>query len=157
MRMESRGLSGKPEALDFAVCSGLRADLLRESTVTPELLQSRYEKFKREHDATEVSCQQAGIHFVPMVIEGHGGSWSPLARKVLDWMALAVAAATREPHSVAALRIAQRVSATLQRESARAVLRRSMHLVPGGVAASGWDGCCNAGAVDEVVADAMAQ
>ena len=53
--------------------------------------------------------------------------WSLLARSVLDWLAKAQSAAWREGQEPASLRIAQRISCTLQRENARAVLRR---LVP---------------------------
>eukprot|EP00969_Alexandrium_andersonii_P252804 11172915-Alexandrium_andersonii.AAC.1 len=50
-----------------------------------------------------------------MVLEAHGGGWSAAARHVLDWVARHAALARQEEPAVAALRLAQRMSATLQR------------------------------------------
>ncbi|CAK0838426.1 unnamed protein product, partial [Prorocentrum cordatum] len=43
-----------------------------------------YEHFKRTFKNTDVECSTAGFKFTPMVLESHGGGWSPLARSVLD-------------------------------------------------------------------------
>ena len=59
-----------------------------------------------------------------MVVESHSGGWSKNARRVLDHIAKHIASAWNMEEEVASLRIAQRLSVTLQRENARAVLRR---------------------------------
>ena len=98
-----------------------------------------YEDMKRSYKNTAEECSQAGFSFVPLVVEAHGGSWSPLARRVLDGLAKLQAAAWSDGQEPASLRIAQRISCSLQRENARAVLRR---LAPPGAGqempAPGW-------------------
>ena len=123
-------LRGRPTALDFACTSGLRADTTHGAIADPEGVLTAYEQFKRSYKApgeqlsTEALCSQQGIDFVPMVAEAHGGSWGPAARKILDAVAKhASATSTEEPETVS-LHIAQRLSCSLQRESARAILRR---------------------------------
>ena len=59
-----------------------------------------------------------------MVMESHSGGWSKTARQILDGIAKHVKAAWNMEEEVASLRIAQRLSVTLQRENARAILRR---------------------------------
>ena len=136
-------LRGRPTALDFACTSGLRADVAHGAIADPGGVLTAYEQFKRsikatgEQLSTEALCSEQGIDFVPMVAEAHGGSWGPAARKVIDAVAKhASAASTDEPETVS-LCIAQRLSCSLQRESARAILRR---LQDGSAArtASGW-------------------
>ena len=131
-----RGKSGAQEALDFAVTSAMRSDLLREASGTPELVFERYNRFKREYRDTALSCQEVGVQFVPMVIEAHSGGWSPLARSQLAWIAQQAAAASNEEPALTALRMAQRISATLHRENARAILKRSAGLEPAGFLSS---------------------
>ena len=60
-----------------------------------------------------------------MVIEAHSGAWSPNARRVLDWIAAGQAAVSGQSKEMASLNIAQRLSIALQRENARAVLKRA--------------------------------
>ena len=111
------------EALDFAVTSGTQSGLLREAAFAPELLFERYERQKREHLRTGGLCEGAGFKFVPMIIEAHGGGWSPTARRVLDWIAGELAAASGEDKGTVSLRVAQRISCILHRENACAILR----------------------------------
>ena len=119
-----RGLQGRAEALDFAVTSGLRADRYRQASENPTAVLAEYEAFKRAHKDTCQLCQAQGLQFTPY---GHRGARrSPLVRAVLDWVAAALAASQHEAHSSVSLRIAQRMSCTLQRENARALVRRQM-------------------------------
>ena len=117
-------------ALDFACTSGMRGDKLREAVHNPEDVIAAYERFKREFQpageikTTEEQCKDNGFIFMPMVIEAHGGGWSKSARKVLDSMTKNISATWNEGTETTSLRIAQRLSTTLQRENARAVLRR---------------------------------
>jgi hypothetical protein len=125
-----RGPAGGQEAWDFAVTSGMQATTLRQASAAPELLFERYETRKREHLRTAAQCAAIGLRFTPVVFEGHAGGWSPRARGVVDWMARQGAAARGEPHGDVSLRIAQRISCTLHREAARAVLRRTCEAAP---------------------------
>ena len=73
---------------------------------------------------TEVKCRAAGFIFTPVVLESHGGGMSKLTRNLVSWLGKAIAAAQGSNPDQESLRIAQRMSSTLYRESARAILRR---------------------------------
>ena len=133
------GASGKGEAFDFAISSGMQSDLLHPVADTPELVFQRYEKMKRDFKNTEHACETAGFRFVPLVIEAHAGGWSPLIRAKVDWIAKTYAACHNEMAPAVSLRIAQRISCTLQRENARAILQRSANAPLLSSLPSGWD------------------
>ena len=116
---------GGPAALDFAVTSGLRTDLLEQTVADGSSCLSTYEKFKNSFLDTAAHCASEGIAFVPMVVEAHSGAWGPAASKV--WLKLGKAAALMSGESTAieALRARQNLGLTLHRETARAILRRS--------------------------------
>jgi len=59
-----------------------------------------------------------------MIIEAHGGGMSSSLRSAINWMAKAGASLGNDSQASLSLRIAQRISCSLQRENARAVLRR---------------------------------
>ena len=59
-------------------------------------------------------------------MEAHAGAWSPNARKIFGRIASLVSAVWNEHAETASLRIAQRMSVTLHRENARAVLKRAV-------------------------------
>ena len=96
----------------------------------PRWQKSRNENFKAQYvasgetESTETLCRRQGFRFIPMVIEAHSGGWSKSARQTLDLVAKHVSACNNDEAEVASLSIAQRLSTTLHRESARAVLRR---------------------------------
>ena len=102
----------------------MQASQLRRSADLPEEVFARYEDLKRSHLDTEALCRAAGLRFTPLVLEAHAGGWSKSMRGLVDWIAESVAAARSTVKEVESLRIAQRISATLQRGNARAVLRR---------------------------------
>ena len=62
--------------------------------------------------------------FVPMVLEAHSGGRGKAARQTLNAIAKSTSAPSRGSADLASLRIAQRLSTTLHRENARAILRR---------------------------------
>ena len=119
-----RWRNGVPAAWDFAATSGLRADLLGASAASPSAATERYEEFKRQHLDTERQCSEQGITFIPMVIEAHGGGWGREARRAFAILAKRVADTTGEQAALVADQHAQRLSVSLHRENARAVLRR---------------------------------
>ena len=128
-----------PQAVDFAVTAGLRCPDLGAGEGDIAQVFSEYEHLKRRHLDTEVQCQRQGLEFVPFIVEAHSGGLSPLARRTLDGFAKEIAAATHTEPSAVSLRIAQRISVSLQRESARAVLRRQPRDHCAATTCSGWD------------------
>ena len=137
------GLGPVPAALDFACTSGLRADSMMAATTDPASILSAYEDFKSsfkppgEDTATGEACKQAGFAFLPMIIESHGGGWAPSARRTLDAIAKHTGACWRQGTEPESLRIAQRLSCALHRETARAILRR-LHQPPLPEEVGGW-------------------
>ena len=115
---------GGPAALDFAVTSGLRADELHHSATDHSHCIAEYESFKRSYLSTEQQCQEQGLQFIPMVLEAHGGSWGSAAKDVLKTIAREYANQTGVTLSQAVSDLTQRISTTLERENARAILRR---------------------------------
>ena len=134
-----RGQCGKGEALDFAVSSGMQSNLFSPVADAPGLVFCQYERMKREYKDTAHLCGNAGFAFKPLVLEAHAGGWSPLTRATFDWIAKSQAASLHEDPSTVSLRIAQRISCSLQKENARAILQRTVG--PSGAAdpPSGWD------------------
>ena len=125
------GSSGKGEALDFAVSSGLQSNLFHPVAETPRFVFDRYEGMKR------------GFKFIPLVLEAHGGGWSPLLRATVDYIARLQAASQYEVSSMVSLKIAQCISCTLHRENARAILRRTAGPSDSSSLPSGWDESIN--------------
>ena len=116
--IQSRG-----SAIDFAVTSGLRNDIWRQTLDDPSSVFERYENFKRRFQSTDQQCNSAGFAFHPFIFEAHSGSWSPLGRKICSHIAKSVATVENTSPEIACLRIAQRISIALHRENARAILK----------------------------------
>ena len=134
-----RGPNGKGEALDFAVSSGMQSELFQSSAETPGLVFHRYEELKRNFKDIAASCEVAGFQFTPLVVEAHGGGWSPGTRHIFDFIAATQAACHHEVPASVSLKIAQRISCTLHKENARAILRRSAAPAAPPFLPSGWD------------------
>ena len=116
----------------------MRNDIFRDSASVPEAAIQQYEEFKKNFKRTEDACRDVGLRFTPVVLEAHGGGWGGSLRGVVDWIAKATATLHNERESVVSAKIAQRIASTLQRESARAILRRSPAPEPG-IVSSGWE------------------
>ena len=97
---------------------------MRLSADSPEAVLQQYEATKRAHLQTAEICRAAGVRFTLPVLEAHGGGMSGAFRGFAAWLAAGVAATKGSSPAGESLRIAQRISVTLQRENARAVLRR---------------------------------
>ena len=116
---------------DFAVTSGLQAQDLHGSAAGAESVAARYEQRKRAHLGTEDLCRSSGLQYVPVVLEAHGGSWGPAAKKAFAWLSQAWGAAEGLSGGQAAEQLAQRISLSLHWENARAVVRRLVLPEPG--------------------------
>ena len=117
------GLHGAA-AFELAVTSGMRSAVVAASAGDGAHAAQAYEERKRTHLGTETQCRREGLQFVPLVAEACGGGWGPAS--VRTWRALGalMAARTGEAASVVTEHLHQALSVTLQRENARAVLRR---------------------------------
>ena len=120
----SRRLFRKVAAFDLAVTSGLRSGSCAFFAADGSRACLAYETKKRDHQHTAAQCAEQGIQFVPLVAEACGGGWGPTA--VATWRSLGAlcAAHTGEAKSIAVDKLLQALSVALQRENARAVLRR---------------------------------
>ena len=94
---------------------------------------------KRDYKNTAQLCNDAGFAFSPLVLEAHAGGWSPLTRATFDWLAKNQAASQNEEPSAVSLRIAQRISCTLQKENAHAILQRAVGIPDSSHLPEGWD------------------
>ena len=101
-----RGPDGRPTAVDFAVTSGLKPDMVVHSAQDGSVSIVEYEARKREYLDTEKQCRDAGMTFAPFVLEAHGGGVGPTGRRVCGFIASAAAATTGTEVEVSA---AQRI------------------------------------------------
>ena len=115
---------GTPAALDFAVTSGLRSNIVDRSAVDNKAATSHYEDFKRTHLQTEAKCREEGILFIPMICEADGGGWGEAAQQVWSELAKRKAIIAGERDSITATRLLQSLGIILHRENARSILRR---------------------------------
>ena len=115
---------GIPAALDFAVTSGLRRNMVEKSAVDGKSATTSYEDFKRSHLDTEAKCQEEGIQFIPMICEADGGGWGKAAHQVWSELAKRKAIIAGEQSSITAVRLLQSLGIILHRENALSILRR---------------------------------
>ena len=129
-----RGSSNLAEAWDFSISSLLRTSFF--SSASPFEAGVFHEVESRKNSFQNTASQVAALDatFRPLVLEACGGGWSPALREVIAWVSTESRALRgsvgNTPRDVS-LRIAQRISCTLQRENARAVIRRALEVVDG--------------------------
>ena len=86
-----------------------------------------YAQKKRDYLSTKKKCADQNFDFVPLVIEAHGGGWSPTVGSLLTAAAKRADARFAVQHtwgqSTAAL-WSQVLSVSIQRQTAKATLRR---------------------------------
>ena len=143
-----RGVSGFAEAWDLSVSSLLRSSHLSSASPSVADVFHEVETRKRAFQDTASLVAEHGATFCPLVLYACGGGWPQAFWSVVAWIAsesrTARGLATDLPKDTR-LRIAQRISCTLRRENARAILRRFPGSVNGStglagdqVPASGW-------------------
>ena len=116
---------GVPAALDFAVTSGLRPDIVQKSAEDGTTALKLYEDFKRSYLDTNSICEEEGLTFIPLICEADGGGWGPAAHTVWSELAKHKSILTGEQHSIIATQLLQSLGLILHRENARAIMRRS--------------------------------
>ena len=119
----SWGVHG-PAAFDLAVTSGLRQGQAAASTADGSRAAAAYEDRKNQHLNTLSTCTAEGFQFLPLVAEACSGGWGPVATKTWKELAAAIAARSNESVATETERLLQSLAVALQRENARAVLRR---------------------------------
>ena len=102
----------------------MQAALYRRVVEDPNAVFQQYDAFKRNFKQTHQACHDQNLRFTPMVVEAHGGGWSPTFRRVVDWLARNAAVCSHEDAAAVSFKIAQRISYSLQRENLRAILKR---------------------------------
>ena len=114
-----------PEAMDFAVTSGLQTKYLDAARRDPNEVFQAYEDFMSQYKDTGQKCRQQGLTFTPAILEAHGGGWSPALRRAVAYVAGRRQASDGLTEGVShSLRIAQRISNALHQGNARAILKR---------------------------------
>ena len=114
-----------PAAFDLAVTSGLRQGAgaglpQQQQGITGARAAEDYEARKRAHLQTAATCADEGLQFIPLVAEAASGGWAPVAMQTWRQLAHCVAARSGEQPTVKLEKLL-----SLQRENARAVLRRA--------------------------------
>ena len=117
---------GQPAALDLAITSPQRQEVLAQASRIAGFAATEYETRKRTHLDTEEECRQQGILFIPIVAETSGG-WGPSA--LATFKKLAKRAAGRgglfNPERAVLPQFLERISIAIRSAKARAVLRRA--------------------------------
>ena len=124
------GVRCEPAALDFAVTSGLRPDHIEQVITDPAGILCDYSEYKKAYKDTEDKLNLRGIQFLPLILEAHGGGWGAGLRQVAALVAARQKTSGEWCRESVSVRLAQRISSTLQRENARAILRRIGGHVP---------------------------
>ena len=114
----------KAGAVDFAVTSGLRSDVLQSVISDPTVVCARYDDFKRGYLDTETQCSARNLDFLPFVMEAHSGGVGKTARRICSHIAKIGSAREGEEILDTTSTLFRRITIALHRENARAVLRR---------------------------------
>jgi len=83
-----------------------------------------YTRVKWDHLQTGDACTREGFTFTPTIFEAHGGGWGVEARRVAGLIAHHQRIRGQWCPEGHALKVAQRISTSLHRENARAILKR---------------------------------
>eukprot|EP00663_Eupelagonemidae_sp_cell21sb_P011775 gene11775-biopygen4742 len=116
---------GLPAAVDLAVTSGLQSALLDLSAQNGSAATERYAQRKRRYLDTAQQCTDAGLRFVPFIVEAEGGLGKE-AHTLVTALAHDSARLTGETPSTRAERALQSLSVALQRANALAIIRRAV-------------------------------
>ncbi len=97
-----------------------------------------YEQHKRDHLKADGLCEEAGISFVPMILEVHGGSWCPSVCRVLDRVSGQFAGVSGGGRAEVAQRLAQRMLCILHEKKNAHALLECAAVATSRAASSGW-------------------
>ena len=104
--------------------SGLRSDTLQSVILDPTAVCAQYDDFKRGYLDTETQCAARNLDFLPFIVEAHSGGVGKTARRICSHIAKIGSARESEDISETTSTLFRRITISLHRENARAVLRR---------------------------------
>ena len=110
--------------MDFAVTSGLRNDLIMQSTGNNRYATEEYAQHKSTSLNMNDLCMSNDIKFIPMVVEGSGGAWGLDAEDVFKIIIKSAASLSGETVSAVSNQLYQSLSVTLHKANARALFKR---------------------------------
>ena len=110
--------------MDFAVTSGLRTDMVQSSTSDRTVPCAIYDDFKRSYVDTEAQCAARNLDFLPFILEAHSGGVGKTARRICSHIAKIGSSREGEATEETTRTLFLRITISLHRENARAVLRR---------------------------------
>ena len=116
-------LEGRPAALDIAITSPQRLEIIQEASTRMGSAAAAYEAFKRAHLNTAEDCIAQGMAFIPMIAETSGG-WGTSAICTLKALSRAAAARSDRSSGFILSEQLQLLGSAIRRAKARAVLRR---------------------------------
>ena len=116
-------IHGSPVAFDIAVTAPQRQGVLETAATTALAAATAYSATKRTHLGTDALCRASGVQFQPLVCESTG-AWAPEAFTVLHQLAQATATHSGKDFASVLAELLQRLSVTVRRAQARALLRR---------------------------------
>ena len=117
---------GSPAALDFAIVSPQRQDVLAQSAERAGAAASAYEAFKRRRLNTAEECAQQGVEFIPLVAESSCG-WGFHSLNTIWRIAKSAAEKNAGDADLTLGQFLQSLCITIRSAKARAVLRRAGH------------------------------
>ena len=112
------------EAWDFAVTCLCPATRNPGPTTTTTQNLAEHENPKRTFRYTANRCHRNGLPFTPVVFDGHARGWRDSARNLATWISERLSTTSFPTPSDSTLGLAQRISSSLHRDSARVFLRR---------------------------------
>lgn len=112
----------------------MRGSVLAASAADGASAAINYESRKCSHHLTEQLCAGQGLQFVPLVVEACGGGWGPAAMNTWRKLGALHAAHIGLSNSAGVQQFLQALAIAVQRENARAVLRRTPSSADGLVA-----------------------
>ena len=113
-----------PVAVDLAVTSGLQDKHFKHVFKDKLRPIEHYERKKCLDNDTQAKCTKVGLVFQPAIFEAHGGGWSGGATRVVNSIIRGQKARGIWAYEGVSNRVTQRLSTTLNREAARAILFR---------------------------------
>ena len=117
------GWNGSPMALDFAITSPTRGDIVGAAAVTPLAAAASYSSYKRTFLDTAEQCERSGVEFVPIVAEATG-AWSKAAQAVFHHICAARSRWSAQSEGALFQELVQELSVAIRATNARGILRR---------------------------------
>ena len=117
------GWNADPMALDFAITSPTRPDIIAEAAIKPLTAASCYSSFKRTYLDTASQCRRVGVDFLPLVAESTG-AWTDEALAFFHHVCTIRSRWSHQPEAALFHELMQELSVVIRSTNDRGVLRR---------------------------------